>query len=85
MEMKEKDKGENIIFQDIPDFSRVKKFKLAIHTFLLCVMLTIINLMFTDLFSLLLNVRIHANLSLLPCMLAFWVLFAIKKPRYRKN
>lgn len=69
---------------NVPEFSRVKKLKLATHSLLICVLLSLISLIINDVFSLVVHERINVNLFFIPIIMVFWVLIAINKPTYQK-
>lgn len=69
---------------DIPNFKRVKKVKLVIHSLLICAGLSLVSLMINDVFSLVVHKRIGINLFFIPMFMVFWLLIAIRKSAYQK-
>lgn len=69
---------------DIPDFKRVKKIKLVIHSLLICAGLSLMSLMIHDVFSLVVHKRIEINLFFISIFMVFWLFIAIRKSAYQK-
>lgn len=69
---------------NLPEFSDVKKLKLAFHALLIGSSLTLISLIVNDVISLIFYKRITLNLFFITIIMVFWVLWAIQNTKYQK-